>query len=40
MKYLVGVLLLFCGCCTYHGKFVSRKEGEEMKKMGMHVQCP
>jgi hypothetical protein len=32
-------LLLTAGCCTYQGKYISRREAEHMAALGMDVHC-
>jgi predicted aminopeptidase len=38
----IGLCLGFIlvGCCTYHGKFISKREACRMREMGMDVYCP
>lgn len=37
---VVLALIFQTGCfCTYHGKLVSRSDAENMKRLGMDVQC-
>lgn len=43
-KAILGAILIlawlhFVGCCTYHGKAVSKADAERMKALGMDVQC-
>lgn len=39
LLYIAGALML-TGCCTYQGKPVSRRDAENMRRLGMDVQCP
>jgi len=38
---LAAITALFLtGCCTYHGKVLSKSEAERMKALGMDIHCP
>jgi hypothetical protein len=38
----IGMCLgaILCGCCTYKGKLVSKREACRMRELGMDVRCP
>lgn len=36
---LIVAALFLSGCCMYNGKAVSRADAEEMKRLGLNVQC-
>lgn len=43
MRWLVISALLLSGCsapCFYKGKAVSPRDAQNMKNLGMDVQCP
>lgn len=40
LALLAALFIVLGGCCTYHGKAVSKAEAARMKAMGMDVRCP